>query len=115
MILPYIIRVALILGACLAFYKVLLRRETFYGVNRYMLIVCLVISFALPLVHVPQQFSLRKKEKEPASVILNPILIETDQPEQKTSDTKAVVQTPPTPNNSTQSVTTKFSFAQLMI
>ena len=34
MILPYIINVALILGACLAFYKILLRRETFYKVNR---------------------------------------------------------------------------------
>jgi hypothetical protein len=49
-----------ILLACLAFYKLLLRRETFYKVNRYMLIVCLVISFALPLMQVPQQFSFRK-------------------------------------------------------
>ena len=58
--LPYIINVAVILLACLAFYKLLLRRETFYKVNRYMLIVCLVISFGLPLLQVPQQFSLRK-------------------------------------------------------
>ncbi|HEV8270957.1 MAG TPA: M56 family metallopeptidase [Chitinophagaceae bacterium] len=58
--LPYIINVAVILLACLAFYKLLLRRETFYTVNRYMLIVCLVISFALPLMQVPQQFSFRK-------------------------------------------------------
>jgi len=62
MILPYIVNVALVLFACLAFYKLLLRRETFYKVNRYMLIVCLVISFALPLLQVPQQFSLRKVE-----------------------------------------------------
>ena len=58
--LPYIINVAIILLACLAFYKLLLRRETFYKVNRYMLIVCLGISFALPLLQVPEQFSLRK-------------------------------------------------------
>src|SRR4029078_13561938 len=60
MILPYIINVSLILGTCLVFYKLLLRRETFYKVNRYMLITCLAISFALPLLQVPQQFSLRK-------------------------------------------------------
>ena len=60
MILPYIINVAVILLACLAFYKLLLRRETFYKVNRYMLITCLAISFALPLLQVPGQFSLRK-------------------------------------------------------
>jgi len=60
MILPYIINAALILATCLVFYKLLLRRETFYKVNRYMLITCLAISFALPLLQVPQQFSLRK-------------------------------------------------------
>jgi len=60
MILPYIINVSLILGTCLVFYKLLLRRETFYKVNRYMLITCLAISFALPLLQVPQKFSLRR-------------------------------------------------------
>jgi beta-lactamase regulating signal transducer with metallopeptidase domain len=62
--LPYIINVAVILLVCLAFYKLLLRRETFYKVNRYMLILCLAISFALPLVHVPAEFSLRKVKSE---------------------------------------------------
>ncbi len=65
MILPYIINVALILGTCLVFYKLLLRRETFYKVNRYMLITCLAISFALPLLQVPEQFSLRKSSETP--------------------------------------------------
>src|SRR5262245_5690348 len=60
MILPYIINVALILATCLVFYRLLLRRETFYKVNRYVLITCLAISFALPMLQVPQQFSLRK-------------------------------------------------------
>jgi hypothetical protein len=60
MILPYIINVSLILVACLAFYKLLLRRETFYKANRFLLIACLAIAFALPLLQVPQQFSLRK-------------------------------------------------------
>src|SRR6266487_750792 len=59
MMLPYIINVALILAVCLAFYKLLLRRVTFYKVNRWMLIICVAISFALPLLQVPRQFSLR--------------------------------------------------------
>src|SRR5678816_136692 len=62
--LPYIITVALIIAACLSFYKVLLRRETFYRMNRYVLVGCLCISFALPLLQVPQQFSLRKQNQE---------------------------------------------------
>ena len=69
MILPYIVNVALILATCLVFYKLLLRRETFYKVNRYMLITCLAISFALPLLQVPQQFSLRKSESSQSAVV----------------------------------------------
>jgi hypothetical protein len=71
MILPYIINTALILATCLVFYKLLLRRETFYKVNRYMLISCLAISFALPLLQVPAEFSLRKTsdvKREPSVV-----------------------------------------------
>ena len=58
--LPYIINVALVLIACLAFYKLLLQRETFYKVNRYLLVLCLAISFSLPLLQVPAEFSSRK-------------------------------------------------------
>src|SRR5690349_712538 len=64
MILLYIINVALVLGACLAFYKILLRRETFYKTNRFVLLVCLGIAFSLPLVSIPEQFSLRKADNE---------------------------------------------------
>src|SRR5258706_993638 len=59
--LPYIIDVALVLVACLVFYKILLGRETFYKVNRYLLILCLGISFGLPLLRVPAEFSLRNR------------------------------------------------------
>ena len=58
--LPYIINVAVILLACLAFYKLLLRRETFYKMNRFFLITCLAVSFALPLLQVPQELSFRE-------------------------------------------------------
>lgn len=60
--IPYIINAGLILTGCLAFYKLLLTRETFYRLNRYILVSCLLISFSLPLVRVPQQWSFRKAE-----------------------------------------------------
>lgn len=60
--IPYILNVGLVLTGCLAFYKLLLRNETFYKVNRYLLMLCLMIAFSLPLIHVPQQFSFRKPE-----------------------------------------------------
>ncbi|HYC27907.1 MAG TPA: M56 family metallopeptidase, partial [Chitinophagaceae bacterium] len=60
--IPYIINAGLILAGCLAFYKLLLQRETFYRLNRYVLVICIVTSFSLPLLPVPQQWSLRKAE-----------------------------------------------------
>ena len=82
MILPYIINVAVILLACLAFYKLLLRRETFYKVNRFFLIACLAISFALPLLQVPEQFSFRKSVNR-ESLIVN------SEPGRQTSNVKS--------------------------
>jgi len=76
---PYILNVALIIAGCLAFYKLFLQRETFYRVNRYMLIACLIIAFALPLIPVPQQWSFRQAEEKtsitqmPASQIILPL------------------------------------------
>ncbi|HEX5151929.1 MAG TPA: M56 family metallopeptidase [Parafilimonas sp.] len=60
--IPYIINAGLILTACIAFYKLLLQKETFYRLNRFVLLLCLVVAFALPLLPVPQQLSFRKTE-----------------------------------------------------
>ena len=121
MILPYIINVAVILFACLAFYKILLRRETFYRVNRYMLIVCLVISFGLPLLQVPQQFSMRKPSVvSHESSIVNTSTASNSQPQTITTQQPSNVSQQPV-NNSQQpamkdekQAVLKFSFVKLM-
>lgn len=62
--IPYILYTALILFACLMFYKLLLQKETFFHLNRFVLIGCMVVAFTLPLLPIPQQFSLRKEKAE---------------------------------------------------
>src|SRR6185437_16025398 len=57
--MPYILHVALLLSVCLLFYKALLQKETFYRLNRMVLAFCLVLSFMLPLIPIPQQWALR--------------------------------------------------------
>ena len=57
--MPYIINAGLILTGCFAFYKIFLQRETFYRLNRAVLVGCVAISFSLPLLRVPQEWSLR--------------------------------------------------------
>ncbi|MEP7372221.1 MAG: M56 family metallopeptidase [Chitinophagaceae bacterium] len=114
MMMPYIINTALILGACLAFYKILLRRETFYKVNRYLLIVCLVVSFALPLLPVPQQFSLRNKETPTAVVVKQPKQTFIDQLIQQTPTLKQNTKPPNVVSAPAPAPPVSFSFAQLM-
>ena len=65
--MPYILHAGLILAGCLVFYKLFLQKETFYRLNRFILLGCLALSFSLPLVQVPQQWSLRKSESQSSS------------------------------------------------
>lgn len=58
----YLLQVAVIIGGCLAFYKIFLQKETFYRVNRYVLLCCLLAAFALPTVRIPEKFSFRQAE-----------------------------------------------------
>jgi hypothetical protein len=71
--IPYIINVALVLSGCLVFYKLLLRNETFYRANRFLLILCLVVSFSLPLMKVPQQWSLREPQRTEVMPVSTPV------------------------------------------
>lgn len=67
--IPYLLNAALMLSGCLCFYKLLLRNETFYKLNRLVLIGCLALSFSLPLIPVPQQWSFRKAEEKTSYII----------------------------------------------
>lgn len=57
--IPYILHVALLISICLLFYKIFLQRETFYKLNRMILLTCLALSFALPLITIPEAWTLR--------------------------------------------------------
>ena len=67
--IPYILYSALILSACLVFYKLLLQKETFFHLNRYVLLSCMLLAFVLPLVPVPQQLSFRNAPTTTAVVL----------------------------------------------
>jgi hypothetical protein len=58
--IPYVLHVALLIGFCLLFYKLLLQKETFHHLNRWVLLACLALTFVLPLLRVPQQWALRR-------------------------------------------------------
>ncbi|PWT95982.1 MAG: peptidase M56, BlaR1 [Bacteroidetes bacterium] len=61
--IPYIIHVGILITLCFLFYKILLERQTFFVLNRWFLLGCLVVSFLLPLMPVPQQWTFRNTER----------------------------------------------------
>ncbi|HEY2580367.1 MAG TPA: M56 family metallopeptidase, partial [Mucilaginibacter sp.] len=61
--IPYILHVAILITVCLLFYKLLLQKETFYRLNRWVLVFCLALSFVIPLVPVPPQWALLSSSK----------------------------------------------------
>ncbi len=82
--IPYILHVALLISICLLFYKIFLQRETFYHLNRVVLLICLCLSFLLPLISIPQAWTLRSVPAETATntPTVNPVqytLITTSQ------------------------------------
>lgn len=62
--IPYILHVALITCFCWLFYKGLLEKETFFRLNRVFLSGGLLISFALPFIRVPEQWSWQKDSEQ---------------------------------------------------
>ncbi|WP_379086976.1 hypothetical protein [Pedobacter sp. UC225_65] len=60
----YLLSVALILAACFIFYKVLLQQETFFPLNRFILIGCLALSFSIPLIRFRNNGRLEKQVRK---------------------------------------------------
>ncbi len=55
----YILHVSLLLGLGFILYQLLLKKETFYSLNRIILSSYLLLAFTLPLIHIPQSWSLK--------------------------------------------------------
>lgn len=56
----YLIHTGLLLAGCFLYYWLLLRNETHFALNRWILLACLAGSLLLPLVTVPAGWSLRE-------------------------------------------------------
>lgn len=57
--MTYVLHAAALVALSYAFYILLLGKETFFKLNRWVLLMCMVSAFAIPLIEVPQAWSLR--------------------------------------------------------
>lgn len=96
--IPYVLHVAVLISVCLVFYKVLLQRETFYKLNRLVLVFCLGLSFALPLVPIPQQWALRNNPvKQPVTPSKSDELVIVNQSQSISLPKQEAIKTTPSP------------------
>lgn len=57
--LAYILHSSILLSAAFTFYWLLLRKETFYTINRFFLCTIIILSLLMPLVSIPASWSIR--------------------------------------------------------
>ena len=53
----FLLKASLVLAVLLCFYKLFLEKETFFSTNRYYLIGCLILSFSLPMIVIPEMIN----------------------------------------------------------
>jgi len=111
--IPYVLHVALLISICLLFYKIFLQRETFYRLNRLVLLICLGLSFVLPLITIPQAWTLRNAPEQvvvnapaPQQIDYTKVKLPVIQPVQKDVLTKQQPVTQPATQVKTEAPTT---------
>ncbi|GJM35650.1 MAG: hypothetical protein DHS20C18_46510 [Saprospiraceae bacterium] len=58
--IPYLLHVSCLVALCYLFYRILLAKETYFQLNRWILLGALLLAFTLPLFQIPQQWTWRK-------------------------------------------------------
>ena len=83
MMIPYLLHSSILLTGCFIFYWLLIRQETFFKLNRWVLISSIALSLLIPLIQMPESWSLRQAtatEIQDAKITTNEVL------QTKTSD-----------------------------
>lgn len=103
----YLIHAGLLLAACFIYYWLLLRSETHFKLNRWVLLGCLAGSLCLPLVTVPAAWSLRNAlaveeveegvstEEDASITAINEVVTEAPSTITATSEVKSAMEITP--------------------
>ena len=57
--IPYILHISILIIGFYIFYQLFLVRETFFHINRWLLIGSILLAFLIPLYEIPQEWSIR--------------------------------------------------------
>ena len=84
--IPYILHISILVACSYIFYKLFLEGETFFQLNRWVLLGCALLAFLLPFLEIPEEWSLRTAEttiNQPKNVQENPVVVDFKQPKEK--------------------------------
>lgn len=70
--IPYLLHTILLLSAYFVFYKFLLESETFFKLNRWILILGIILSVIIPWIKIPQHWALAINSRSILEVFENP-------------------------------------------
>ncbi|HVV05999.1 MAG TPA: hypothetical protein VHC96_17325, partial [Puia sp.] len=88
--IPYILHVSILIAAGVLFYKLALKKLTFYVLNRWVLLSCLVSAFLLPLAPMPRVLSWRAVVRQEAAVVTETASVVESVSAPSTAATKAI-------------------------
>jgi len=116
--IPYIIHVTILLSVSYIFFLIFLQRETFFALNRWILLACVTLSFVLPMFEMPQEWSFRQAET--VAVVENLPLKAIDSQNQNLEENTIINTTEITiPTETTTStasgILTQFTWQQLLL
>ena len=83
--IPYILHISILVACSYIFYKLFLEGETFFQLNRWVLLGCALLAFALPFLKIPQEWSLRTAEMtivQPKAETKMPVVTKFEQPKE---------------------------------
>ena len=95
--IPYLLHASILLAGCFVFYWLFIRQETFFKLNRWVLVSGILLSISIPLIQIPESWSMKHSliseletaQSRPQEELPNLIPVSTEQ------DIKNEVSKPP--------------------
>ena len=88
--IPYILHISILVACSYIFYKLFLEGETFFQLNRWVLLGCALLAFVLPFLEIPQEWSLRTAKApiiQPKAEKEQPVVTKFEQPKERKEST----------------------------
>jgi len=107
--ISYLLHSTILLSGITLFYWIFLRNETFFRLNRWTFIFCILLSLLLPLITVPEHISMHKNEMGITNQVEQIIVTNTNLPADILTNTKLETEYTNAPNQPIETASSAIS------